>query len=143
MELDLLPPDLVEAASTTTRFLVQFEGPVKPGWRRALEDSALAVHDYLPNYAFLATLTPEARDRLARVPGVLAISPYHPALKIDPALPTSGLVEATVLGFPDVSMAELLANLRAAGATPTAYVTTRLDHVVDVVLNGEKVPAVA
>ena len=43
----------------TSLAIVQFEGPIRSEWVRALDDSGAAIHSYLPRFSYLITLPPE------------------------------------------------------------------------------------
>ena len=139
----LLPTSLVADPKSTSHFLVQFDGPVRPGWKRDLERVATQVHDYLPDYAFLATLSPQAVTELRGDPHVRAVVPYPPALKIDPAIPTVGVVGATVLGYSGVDPFVFLGELSGVGAVPTAWAVHEGEPVVDVTMDAARVADVA
>lgn len=139
---DAIPENLLADAKNAV-FLVEYRGPVKAEWRAALDLRADAVYDYLPHHAFLARLDAAARDALAAMPEVRAITPYHPAYKLAPELATEGIVDATALVYLDESLEAALAEIALAGGTPTAWTTAQLEHVVDFTIHASRLADVA
>lgn len=137
-------PAGLEADPASPLFLAQFRGPVKPEWRAALDATALAVYDYLPDHSYLVRLPPGAAEALLALPEVRAVEPYHPAWRIAPELSSyEGARRVTALGTLDAPLDALLGSLAATGALPLAWTTARLEHVVDLLATEAEVRAMA
>lgn len=137
---DAAVPDALKAAPDTPYYLIQFRGPVKAEWREALRANAGTVFDYLPHDTFLVGLDADGRARLAALPEVRAVVPYHPAFKLSPDLPAQGLVQATVLADKTTPLGEVVEALSRAGAIATDFTTAPREHVIDVTVSA---PALA
>ena len=67
-------------------WLVQFSGPVTDADRAALARAGGRVFDYIPNYAHIVKMTPEARAEAGKIPGVTFTGYLQPAYRISPDL---------------------------------------------------------
>ena len=114
-----IPADLrSEPASGDNYYIVQLTGPVVEAQKEALRARGLDVLDYVPNNAFMVRGTAAQITACKAAGAIVWSSPLHPAWRIDPMLlknPLKGRV--TVLGFDGVPAAQLVAQLKAAGAT--------------------------
>src|SRR5262249_34130731 len=63
-------------------YLVQFKGPVRAEWRRALESTGAAVLDYVPDFAYLVRASGSAAGHFAGLPG----HRWHGSFTSDPRL---------------------------------------------------------
>ena len=97
-------------------YVFQFRGPVEQGWKGQLLLVGAKVFDYVPDFAFLARMTPEAAEKARELPCVRWVGLYHPAYRISPRLRgVSGNVKVTVLLFPGESPGAAQAEIRRAG----------------------------
>ncbi len=81
------PPTLQAGALMADQagvFIVQFDKPVGDAERSLVAAAAGSVIAYLPDYAFLVRMTPEARDLLS--PSARWIGRWEPAYKISPLI---------------------------------------------------------
>lgn len=107
-----VPSDL-RAAETPGKagyYVVQFECPVDDGMKNEVVSLGAELLDYVPDFAFIARMTPETAARVAGAPHVRWVGAYHPAYKISPELRTpgrSGSLKATILLFPAESTADV------------------------------------
>lgn len=74
-------PSNMMAPATAPLQIVQFAGPVKDTWFRALKEESIEIHDYLPHFSYLVEVEPENVTRLNHLPGVRVVVPYHPVFK--------------------------------------------------------------
>ncbi len=82
-----LPKSLTYAPAEAARagvYIVQFEGPVMPAWKGAVLEAGGQLGHYLPDYAFLAKLDPDALERVEDLAFVRWVGPYQPAYKLAP-----------------------------------------------------------
>src|SRR5947199_999201 len=56
-------------ASSPGLYVVQFSGPIRPEWRRALEAAGAAVLEYLPDFAYLVRASASTAARFGSLPG--------------------------------------------------------------------------
>ncbi len=107
------------AASSGPYAIVQLRGPIAPADRAALEQTGLALLEYLPDFAYLVRGSPQQLAAAAHLPQVAGSSPLTLADKLDSALlrtiargdASAGPVR--VLGWPNDAGA-LDRDLRAA-----------------------------
>ncbi len=66
--------------------IIQFRGPIRAADRAALEQTGVALLEYLPDFAYLVRGTPDQLDAAAGLPQIYARSPLALADKLDPAL---------------------------------------------------------
>lgn len=67
------------------RYLVQFEGPVKPQWVAAVRSRGIVIEDYVPDYAFVVRATLRQVSALPNAfPFVRWTGVFHAAYKIEP-----------------------------------------------------------
>ena len=117
-----VPADLRTTAPTGGErgaFIVQFHGPIGQAERSFIESLGGRIYGYVPDYAFLVSLTGDASDRVAASSRVAWTGLYQPAYKIstEPQMKENGRKEMILLLFPDASIDEASAQARAAGAT--------------------------
>lgn len=58
-------------ASGQVVVLVQFEGPIQPGWIENIEKLGATVHHYIPEYAYLVSVPATAAGACAKARGVI------------------------------------------------------------------------
>lgn len=103
-------------------YIVQFIGPVKDEWKWDLEARGATILGYIPNNAFLVSMTPEVRDSMYGSKHVSWTGIYHPAYKIDPALYTmSGIVPVEIVSFHGRSINPVVAFLNVLGYTAARF----------------------
>lgn len=72
-------------AADTSRFLLQFQGPIQAQWLNAVRSAGVVLEGYVPDYAFIARMTlGQAAALPTRYSFVRWVGPFHPAYKIDP-----------------------------------------------------------
>lgn len=75
------------AAGDTSRFLLQFQGPVRVQWLNAVRSLGVVLESYVPDYTYIARMTlAQAAALPTRFPFVRWVGPFHPAYKIDPVV---------------------------------------------------------
>ncbi|MEA1992969.1 MAG: hypothetical protein U9N35_01030, partial [Euryarchaeota archaeon] len=87
MEVDLAyGPEISKALQATAPgdsepgyYIVQFDGPIEGEDRALLDREGVDVYGYIPNFAFLVRLTPQARGEIEEN---VTMGLYHPAYKI-------------------------------------------------------------
>ncbi len=129
-------PDLpVELRASTTAtpapYLVQLTGPVDPAWPGALEAAGARLLGYVPEFAYLAWMDGPTRERVAGLPMVRWVGPYHPAYKLSPDLEGyAGQVRVDL--FPvEEEPRSALAHAESSGLVPGVVTTTTLALFLD------------
>jgi hypothetical protein len=78
------------AAARKGLYLVQFVGPIRDGWRTALEQTGAEVIAYVPNNAYVVSVDDRAAAELITLkknsPFVQWVGDYQPAYKLRPGL---------------------------------------------------------
>ena len=100
--------------------LVQFNGPVLPEWKAALEAAGVRLYDYVPDYAFLTRLDGKTAEAVRGLPFVRWVGAYHPAYRMPASLGTASEavqapLELNVQALPDADLGSLTAQVSRAG----------------------------
>ncbi len=82
-------PDLTAAAASRV-VVVQLRAAPDQAVCARLTELGVTRLDYIPENAYLVECSPDVRDRLAAMPEVRWVGPYHPAYKIAPGLLARG-----------------------------------------------------
>lgn len=103
-------------------FLVIFAGPIEVSMKSQVEKDGAKLIEYIPDFAFLVSMTPEIAEKVAALPYVLEIQEYLPDYKIHPSLKDSDgritggdEITLTISTFDDdmTSLDRELANINA------------------------------
>jgi len=83
-----VPPvePVLAADELTALYIVQFVVPPLEEFRDALTAAGATVYNFLGNHARIVRMNPAVRARVARLPYVRWIGPYHPAYRLELAL---------------------------------------------------------
>lgn len=78
------PVDVFLAASETTNlYIVQFSTQPLEEFRAAIESLGGTVYHFLASQAHIVKMSPEVRERVAFLPYVRWVGPYHPAYRLE------------------------------------------------------------
>ncbi len=67
-------------------YIVDMIGPINPEWRNSLETKGAEVINYVPNYAYEVTMTPEEAQQVEEFDFVDWVGIYQPNYKLDPQI---------------------------------------------------------
>ena len=125
-------------------YVIQFPGPVRPEWKRAVERTGVELSWYLPNYAFIARVPNVAVDAVTDLPEVRWLGRYQPAWKIHPGLQnaTGPQTLIVVFHYPETE-SDLLSDLSALGATNFQTEFNRWNKSVRLEVDASAIPAIA
>jgi hypothetical protein len=103
-------------------YLVQFDGPVQPAWKSAIESAGGRVLYYLPEYAFVVRMPESVRASVAGDAHVAWTGLYQPAYKLSEGLlhapaAATGPETVNILLFANESRATVESAVHAAGGT--------------------------
>ena len=76
-------PDYLKAQGASGSYIVQARGPIQAGFRNRLRELGGSVVAYIPNNAYLVTLSAAAAQELGAQPETQAVLPYEPYFKLD------------------------------------------------------------
>ncbi|MBU5615388.1 S8 family serine peptidase [Geomonas azotofigens] len=100
-------------------WVVRFNGPISERDREAVEQLGARLHDYLPEFAFLAGMDDATRQRVLALPFIEGVTRFHPGYKMNGKLRTMALHpspgESVTLQLKldgPSSLAQVLAQLR-------------------------------
>lgn len=80
-------------------YIIVFDGPIEDPMKGVIQKTGANLVEYIPEFSFLALMTPEIAERVAALPYIVDIMIYEPAFKVNPSLKdTSGNIK----GFGDV-----------------------------------------
>ena len=83
-ELSLSAAEMVSTAEMY--WIVQFVGPAKAEWVKAVQNMGGSVGDYVPENAFLVRMTPIIKDQISQLDFVRWVGPYQATYKVSPLL---------------------------------------------------------
>ena len=114
---DVGAADAARTGDGRLRYLVQFDGPILPEWRAALESAGAEIRDYIPDFAYEVAVTDEDVDTLGALPGVIWIGPFVNAYGVSPSVATveSAATQAARAELDAPPDDEFLANLETLG----------------------------
>lgn len=126
-------------------FLVQFAGPINVQDRNLIESAGGLIVNYVPDYAFLVSLTGAAHERVAQAARVAWTALYQPAYKIStlPQMNEPGRGDRVVLLFPDASMAEVQQRVAQAGGEILEVSDNGINKILKVALDRADIAGVA
>jgi len=111
--------------------IVRIRGPLTPQKRAALEARGIRLSGYLGDGAFIARLPEGGLELAEALPELAWVAPYHPGLRISPALRGERLAEANALIpitlhlFADADVKEVARRLPALGITVEGFAQGR------------------
>ncbi|HJZ45520.1 MAG TPA: S8 family serine peptidase [Roseiflexaceae bacterium] len=121
--------------------IVQLRGPIAPADRAALEQTGVALLEYVPDFAYLVRGSPDQIAAAARLPQVVSQAALTLADKLDPRLlralarGDASVGQVRVLGWPDDG-GTLDRDMRAAAISPASL------SDVDTLLRAAALPSV-
>ncbi|MBN1314009.1 MAG: S8 family serine peptidase, partial [Anaerolineales bacterium] len=71
---------------TTAYQIVQFNGPITPAEREALDSRGVEILDYLPDFAYVVRMPGATRSTVQALPEVRWVGAYQPAYRLSPEL---------------------------------------------------------
>lgn len=74
--------DSIGKNNPASLYLVQFNGPVKEGWKQAVTGAGALIGDYVPDFAFLVKMDGQTASKVKELPFVRSISEYKPVYKL-------------------------------------------------------------
>ncbi len=86
---DKIPHGLMKKAykkGEVAPYLIVFNGPIEPEMKFGVKHVGAKLVEYIPDYAFLATMTPEMAQKIEDLPYVEDVMIYQPAYKVHPSL---------------------------------------------------------
>jgi len=104
-------------------YLVQFEGPILSEWKEILDKEGVALHDYVPDFAFIVKMDQATANRVQSLKMVRWVGLYQPAYRLsNTLLPTvqspqigklTQLVVRSFTGEPAADLVKEFAGLKA------------------------------
>uniref|UniRef100_A0A7C4CF21 Peptidase S8/S53 domain-containing protein n=1 Tax=candidate division WOR-3 bacterium TaxID=2052148 RepID=A0A7C4CF21_UNCW3 len=141
-----LPENLTVQSYSGTHgyYIVQFEGPVRPEWKKAAERAGAELMWYLPDYAFIARIP---NDRVAAVWAATAVrwvGLFQPAYKLYPKLEAAtGRQTLIVVFFKPEDPWQVTSQLLALGASNILTEFNQWNSSVKLDIDAAAIPAVA
>jgi serine protease AprX len=84
--IDAGQPETNGITADPSRSIIQFEGPITPADRNALQQTGVTIIEYLPDYAYLVRGQPDQLAAAAALPRVYSQTPFTTADKLAPVL---------------------------------------------------------
>ncbi len=110
----------------TTKYVIQFDGPVRGEWKLALEAQGIRFYDYVPMYAFIVGASRESVEKLRAFPHIQRVIPFESKYKLPPDYRSklntcyekvNGLYRVRILVFEDEDLDSVAAILKKKGYT--------------------------
>lgn len=120
-------------------YLVQFSGPVRADWQRAVAGAGAVPLGYIPDFAYKVRMSPRIAETVSSLDGVIWVGRFDPAFALSPDLVRSGVNLYRVRIEQGADTAVAVAAVRAAGAE---VVRAGAGHLV-VAADGARVDALA
>ena len=76
-----VPPILIAPGSEL--FIVQFVTVATDGWRQSLADLGVRIFHFMPHQGYIVRMDPSLAARVAALPWVRYVGPYHPAYRLE------------------------------------------------------------
>ncbi len=119
---------LTKAGKNRALVLIQFDGPIQQGWPERLQDAGARIHQYLPDHAYLTTLSPGSLQAVRSLPHVAWVGSLPDPLKIHPSLARPTAKAAAKAYPPPADLAvtilsvdsQITKELEASGLRPTS-----------------------
>jgi len=134
---------LAPTAGQSQYYIVQFTGPLLRQWFRELNRNGIKTFGYLPNYAVLASLTPDQRQLVASLPMVRWTGLYQPAYKLESGLiSASGGRKVVILVLPFEDATPVSAAIEELGGSVVDAMTSSFGTTITAELDGSDIAAV-
>ncbi|AZR74573.1 hypothetical protein BBF96_14960 [Anoxybacter fermentans] len=82
-------------------YIIVFSGPIEEPMKAWVAKEGAKLVEYIPDFSFLALMTPEVAARVEALPFVVDVMIYHPAFKIHPSLKDE---QGNIKGYGDVTV---------------------------------------
>ncbi|MGQ9708306.1 MAG: S8 family serine peptidase [bacterium] len=124
--------------------IVQFTGPVQRRWFTELNRLGVKTIGYLPSYATIAKLSPEQKERVARLPFVNWIGIFQPAYKVQGELLNAiGIRDIAILITPGEMPEPVKAIITSQGGEIKEITTSPFGTVIQATVSTWAIPAIA
>jgi hypothetical protein len=147
IEKSPVPPQALSASSFSgdyTYCMIQFPGPIRPEWKRAVERHGAELLWYVPRYTFVARVPTAAIGTIAALPEVRWLGIDQPAYKLCPGLEKAEGRQTLIVVFHyQENEQALLGELGALGATNTVTAFNAWNKSVKLDVDAAQIPAIA
>jgi len=140
------PPDLYASDFTGdySYCMIQFPGPVRTEWKRAVERRGAELLWYVPRYAFVARVPTAAVGAIAALPEVRWLGLDQPTYKLCPGLEKAEGRQTLIVVFHyQENEQTLLSELNALGATNVETEFNTWNKSVRLDIDASQIPAIA
>lgn len=142
----VLPQNLTAAdfSGDYSYCMIQFPGPIRPEWKRAVERHGAELLWYVPRYTFVARVPTAAMATVAELPEVRWLGVDQPAYKLSPGLEQAAGRQTLIVVFHQQESEEaLLGELDALGAGNMQAEFNAWNKSVRLEVDAEQIPAIA
>jgi hypothetical protein len=124
--------------------MIQFPGPIRPEWKRAVEHRGAELLWYVPRYTFVARVPTAAMATIAALPEVRWLGIDQPAYKLCPGLEKAEGRQTLIVVFHyQESEQALLGELSALGASNMQTEFNAWNKSVKLDVDAAQIPAIA
>jgi hypothetical protein len=142
----LLPQSLSASglSGDYTYCMIQFPGPIRPEWKRAVERRGAELMWYVPRYAFVARVPTAAMGTISALPEVRWLGVDQPAYKLCPGLEKAEGIQTLIVVFHyQENEQALLGELSALGAGNMVTEFNAWNKSVKLDVDAAQIPAIA
>ncbi|NCC26180.1 MAG: hypothetical protein EOM25_13455, partial [Deltaproteobacteria bacterium] len=138
LSTEALTPKMIATGSTGPYHLIQFDGPIRPEWREAVEATGATILEYVPEFAYLVRTEVSGAKALSQVTHTRWTGPYLPAYKISPVLLNTAATAAENAGiqvilFPGEDVGAVAAAVTRAGGQVIGQTSTKWKTTLKVI----------
>ncbi len=130
-------------APGVSTWIVQFNGPVLPAWKTAVEQAGAALYGYLPDNAFIARMDVTVMTRVQVLPFVRWIGPYRVSYRLAQSLDTGIQGRYLVQTIPGMNLTNVATAIRSLGGTVSGQADSGYAGYVEIALDPSQVSALA
>jgi len=146
---------LTVRAEQPATYLLQFTGPVHQDWEAQVEAAGAHLYGYIPDFAFLARMTPAVAGQVRALPFVRWVGPYHPAYRLAKDLREAGVegqqramessqsITLTVQTLPDADLDSLAAQVESWGGEVQSQAANSIAGYLRLSLPADRLPDLA
>ena len=106
-------------------YIVQFDGPIQPDWKTALQGVGVEIFDYVPDFSFIVRMSAENEQMVRGLPHVRWLGIYQPSFRVSKSVmgkfysqgKASGnaMVDLRINLFPNIDVESVEARITALG----------------------------
>ena len=108
-------------------YIVQFDGPIQPDWKTALQGVGVEIFDYVPDFSFIVRMSAENEQMVRGLSHVRWLGIYQPSFRVSKSVMSklysqrkssgNAMVDLRINLFPNIDVESVEARITALGGT--------------------------